>query len=200
MGWGNEHLHALSLGTANPTGPNKYFGSLAAYITSYLGDPGALDYRPYFPGHDLSGTLATIPKTLTAADYSPPVKCPVPYYIHQFLRANPTDDTSPATSPKRVYYPFGRPSLQGSETPPGGLLADGSAPMSKVSNIQGGATHWAITDDDQQLNGGGTYAAWLPPRAVHGTLPTSLCATIFISTFTSRPAKRTGEEILKREV
>lgn len=147
---------------SNPQpGPKRYYGSLAAYITAYLSIPApSTTVRTAMvmicPAH-----WQQLPKSLTPADYSPPTKCPVPYYIHQFLHVNPEDDNSA----RLLAYPFGRPGeLDASVTP----LADGSAPAHRASEIPNAAGQWAIADGDAIINSGGTYSIWLPKQPVHG--------------------------------
>jgi prepilin-type N-terminal cleavage/methylation domain-containing protein/prepilin-type processing-associated H-X9-DG protein len=145
--------------TTEPTGPNRYFGSLAAYITAYLSIPAP------------SPTVRTAQVMICAAHwqklpasqpaYNPPVSCPVPYYIKQFIYKNAEDDTGNLM----IYYPFGRPNTLTAGAP---SLPDGSAPTHKLSEILRVADQWAITDDDNKINSGGTYVGWLPPDPVHG--------------------------------
>jgi prepilin-type N-terminal cleavage/methylation domain-containing protein len=152
------------VGNPNPTGPNKYFGSLAAYITSYLSiAPPSVQCRTANV-MICSAHWKKIPKTATG--YNPPSVVPVPYYIHQYLHKDPTNDVTSAANPVVMYHPFGRPNTVSAPAP---TLPDGSAPMHKTSEIANTAAQWAITDDDNTINSGGTYAGWLPKDAVHGT-------------------------------
>jgi len=154
------------VGTANPTGPNRFFGSLVAYITTYLSIP-----QPSTIGQTAQVMICPSHwrKIPGGASYSAPVSCPVPYYIKQWIHQEPSDDsgTSTAISPLAVTYPFGRPNTVSSPPAPT-PLPDGSAPTHKISEIPRAADQWAITDDDKVINGGGTYAAWLPAEPVHG--------------------------------
>ena len=95
------------------------------------------------------------------SDYNPPVSCPVPYYIKQRIYANPENDSGNVL----IYYPFGRPNTLDPAAP---KLPDGSAPVHKSTEIKALAGQWAITDDDNKINSGGTYSKWLPPEPVHG--------------------------------
>ena len=162
----NIYTH-YPVGTANPTGPNRYFGSLAAYITSYLGIPAPSTIVQTSQVMICPAHWQQLPKTLTAADYIPPVRSQSRIISISF------------SAQMRLTIPALRLALRGSITRLADphcravkLLrrssADLSAPMSKIGNIPGGAAHWAVTDDDKEINGGGTYAAWLPARAVHG--------------------------------
>jgi prepilin-type N-terminal cleavage/methylation domain-containing protein/prepilin-type processing-associated H-X9-DG protein len=144
--------------TVNPTDPNRYFGSLAAYITSYLGIPQPSAMVQTAKVMACSSHWQKIP---SSAAYNPPSSCPVPYYIHQTIRQDPLNNSSGVL----VYYPFGRPNSVAAPAP---TLPNGSAPTHKVTEIGQFARQWAITDDDNEINSGGTYAAWLPPKAVHG--------------------------------
>jgi prepilin-type N-terminal cleavage/methylation domain-containing protein/prepilin-type processing-associated H-X9-DG protein len=153
-------------GSVNPTGPNRYFGSLAAYLTAYLSipKPSAVIQTSIVmicPSHWKK--VSPIP---AGATYNPPVSCPVPYYIHQFLRQNPTEDTG--TTNRVLFYPFGRPNTLDGATPADCKLSDGSARTHKITEIMNTSAHWAVTDDDLEINSGGTYAPWLPKLAVHG--------------------------------
>jgi prepilin-type N-terminal cleavage/methylation domain-containing protein len=154
-----------------PTGPNRYFGSLAAYLTTYLALP-----RPSTQVRTAAVMICPShwKKIPPGGTYTPPTSCPVPYYVHQFLRQNPLDDsTVPAAGIGMVFYPFGRPNTLHSATPADSKLADGSAKTQKLSIIPNPSAHWAITDDDKEVNTGGTYAAWLPAKAVHGQKSTN---------------------------
>lgn len=153
----NIYTH-YPLGTANPTGPNRYFGSLAAYITSYLGIQAPSTVVRTAAVMICPSYWLKMPRNAT---YNPPSSCPVPYYIKQFVRADPEDETSAI----QIYYPFGRPNTLVAGAP---SLPDGSAPMHKASEIRRASDQWAITDDDNKINSGGTYAAWLPADPVHG--------------------------------
>jgi prepilin-type N-terminal cleavage/methylation domain-containing protein/prepilin-type processing-associated H-X9-DG protein len=149
------------LGSATePTGPNRFFGSLAAYITTYLAIQAPSSIVRTARVMICSAHWQQLPPT-QPSDYNPPVSCPVPYYIKQFLYANPENDSGNLM----IYYPFGRPNTLVAGAP---ALADGSAPLHKTTEIRKLAGQWAITDDDKQINSGGTYAQWLPPEPVHG--------------------------------
>jgi len=146
--------------SSEPTGPNRYFGSLAAYITTYLAIQAPSATVRTARVMICSAHWQQMPRT-QPGDYNPPVSCPVPYYIKQYIHIDPEDDTSTV----KIYHPFGRPSNLAPGAP---SLPDGSAPMHKSSEIQKMASQWAITDDDNKINSGGTYVKWLPPEPVHG--------------------------------
>ena len=94
--------------------------------------------------------------------YTPPVSCPVPYYIKQGIYSDPNNEVA---ATRIFWHAFGRPN--GGNTPPP-LLPDGSSPMHKTSEIPKAAEQWAITDDDKKINSGGTYAQWLNEFPSHG--------------------------------
>jgi prepilin-type N-terminal cleavage/methylation domain-containing protein/prepilin-type processing-associated H-X9-DG protein len=158
----NIYTH-YPLGTVNPTGPNRYFGSLAAYITEYLVIPPPSVLVRTAKVMICASHWRNLPKNPPA--FTPPTSTPVPYYIHQFLRQDPYNNVTSATNPVVMYYPFGRPNTLVSGAP---SLPDGSAPQHKNTEIKRVADHWAITDDDNKINSGGTYAGWLPKDPVHG--------------------------------
>jgi prepilin-type N-terminal cleavage/methylation domain-containing protein len=110
-------------------GPNRYDGSLAAYIATYLGYPN--------PATTLTRTAAV---AICPASYralpklaaEPPLKVPVSY----FSLSTVTND--PPTGTEVVVYPFGRPN-----TP--------EAAPKKTNSIRNRSDSWAMTDCDQQL-------------------------------------------------
>ncbi len=148
------------VGTVNATGPNRYYGSLAAYITAYLAIPVPSTAIRTANVMICAAHWQKLPPG-AMANYNPPVSCPVPYYIHQFIYQDPAITTGTPD----IYYPFGRPN---GLTPGAPTLADGSATQHKSTEINRPASIWAITDDDNKINSGGTYASWLPPQPVHG--------------------------------
>ncbi len=148
---------------------NKYFGSLAAYLATYLALPSPSSQCRTAEVMNCAAHMKSLPPTATDANYNPPVSCPVPYYIHQILRINAEDLAG--TTPIAVFYPFGR-------GPAGGFAAgaptikDGNgqdyAPPHKTTEIPRAASYWAICDDDREINSGGTYVNWVPLKAYHG--------------------------------
>jgi prepilin-type N-terminal cleavage/methylation domain-containing protein/prepilin-type processing-associated H-X9-DG protein len=145
---------------SEPVGPNKYYGSLAAYLTTYLGLAAPSSLVKTAQVMICQSHWKKIPPQPPGI-YNPPVSCPVPYYIKQFIYSNPENEVDP----KAIYYPFGRPNGLVGGAP---SLPDGSAPIHKAGEIRRVADQWAVTDDDNVINSGGTYSVWLPPKPVHG--------------------------------
>jgi prepilin-type N-terminal cleavage/methylation domain-containing protein len=134
--------------TALPNNPNRYNGSLAAYLAPYLG------YPP--PSSQLRTAIvaicaAQITKLPTIAP-APPLSVPVSYFSQSTI----TND--PGTGLDLVPYPFGRP--------------DPEYAPKKRSVIRNPSDAWAMTDCDQQLLtslgiGGATYQNYVPKLPVH---------------------------------
>ena len=139
--------------TYNDTGavlnPNRYSGSLAAYIAGYLSYP---------PPSSLMRTavVAMCPaqiKVLPALAPTPPLGVPVSYFSTSVI----TND--PPVGSDLVIYPFGRPNSP-------------FAPNKKISAIRRTSESWAMTDCDQQLllsQGitAASYQNYVPARPVH---------------------------------
>lgn len=136
---------------ANPLDPNRYNGSLAAYLTSYLSIP-----QP-------SPTLRTAVVAICPASYkelpkvapNPPLYVPVSY----FSLSTVTND--PPIGADVVLYPFGRPNSP-------------FAPNKKHSMIRRPSDSWAMTDCDRQLLvslgiTAATYQNYVPLKPVHGS-------------------------------
>jgi prepilin-type N-terminal cleavage/methylation domain-containing protein len=135
----------------NPSDPNRYNGSLAAYLTTYLAIPAP------------STIVRTAMVAICPASYrvlprkaaSPPLSVPVSYFSLSVI----TND--PGTDKDLVYYPFGRPN-------------NPSADPKKVTMIRRPAETWAMTDCDVQLLKEGfgitaaTYIDYIPKTPVHG--------------------------------
>jgi prepilin-type N-terminal cleavage/methylation domain-containing protein len=139
--------------TYNDTGvvndPNRYGGSLAAYIARYLSYPEAsITVR--------TAAVAICPassKKFQNATPSPPLFVPISY----FSLSSVTND--PPVGADRVLYPFGRPN-----TP--------FALPQKVSAIRRPSESWAMTDCDVQLLvsfgiTSATYQNFVPTLPVH---------------------------------
>jgi len=134
-----------------PSDPNRYNGSLAAYIATYLAYPQA------------SPTLRTAVVAICPASYrvlpkvtpSPPLYVPISY----FSLSTVTND--PPVGNDRVLYPFGRPNTPFAEP-------------KKHSSIRQPSTSWAMTDCDLQLLlsfgiTSSTYQNYVPKEPVHGS-------------------------------
>ena len=144
--------------------PNKYYGSLAAYVTSYLATkaPGTLVQTS--KAMMCPAGFAAIPP---GQSFSPMASVPVLYFAKDSIYSDPPDD-----SPGKLlfYFPFGRPN-GGPPAGPPPTLANGMTPMAKVSSIPQPSSQWAIADADKtNVPSGATYYAWLPNKPVHGTI------------------------------
>jgi len=138
--------------------PNKYYGALAAYITSYLSikAPGTIAQ---------TSQVMICPagwKQIPAGQaFSAPSSVPVLYFSPDSVYADP-----PSTNVLLFRYPYGRPN---GGIPPPPLLANGSSPMHRTTEIPNPAGQWALTDADKaNVPSGATYYGWLPNRPVHG--------------------------------
>jgi prepilin-type N-terminal cleavage/methylation domain-containing protein len=139
-------------GTGNPSDPNRYDGSLAAYIATYLGYPApqSLIVR--------TAAVAICPasfRKLPPLAPNPPLYVPVSYFSLSVVTNDPN-----AGVDGLVYYPFGRPNT---------LYA---APKKQLL-IRRPSEVWAMTDcDRQQLVSMGitsaTYQNYVPAEPVHG--------------------------------
>ena len=136
--------------------PNKYFGALAAYITTYLSSPPP------------SATLAQTSKVMVCAagwkkipqgqTFTVPSSVPLLYFSPSTLYAEPDNPNTPVL----CTFPFGRPN-----TP--------YAKQQKITAISRAATQWALCDADKRnVPTGATYYNWLPDWPVHGTIKPAL--------------------------
>ena len=136
--------------------PNKYYGALAAYITTYLACPPP------------SATLALTSRCMICPagwkkippgqTFSVPSSVPVLYFSVDTIYADPANTNSTVL----FYYPFGRPSGP-------------FAPQQKVTSIPRPSDQWAITDADKfNVPTGATYYNWLPDEPVHGKIRPAL--------------------------
>ncbi len=136
----------------NPTDPNRYNGSLVAYLTTYLAIPPA----PVTPN------LRTAQVAICPASYrmlpgtkpSPPLKVPVSYFSQSVVTNDPPDGLDLVT------FPFGRPNTPYAET-------------KKQTSIRKPSDTWAMTDCDKQLLtalgiSSATYIDYIPQYPVHG--------------------------------
>lgn len=141
-----------------PADPNRYNGSLAAYLTPYLGIPA-----PPIAPNIRTAAVAICPasfKVLPNVAPSPPLNVPISY----FSLGTVTND--PPYGNDRVMFPFGRPS-------------NPFAANKKASMIKLPSDSWAMTDCDLQLMTSfgitsATYLNYIPKLPVHGkTSPAS---------------------------
>ena len=144
--------------------PNKYNGSLAAYLTPYL----ALPNPPVMPTI-CTAAVAMCPasmKMLPAVKTSPPLKVPVSYMFPSAVYDDP-----PANTVKTCDNPFGRPNST-------------YAPPQKVSLIHKPSDQWALEDCDLQLLhslgiSDATYEDYVPLKPVHGSTMPALRVRLF---------------------
>ena len=137
-------------GTGVP-GPNRYDGSLLAYIANYLSypSPKALIYQ--------TGVVAICPASKRAFPNATPV-LPLSVPISYFSQSTVAND--PPAGTDVVQYPFGRP-----DSP--------IAACKKKQSIRKPSDSWAMTDCDEQLLAslgiaGATYQGYIPVLPVHG--------------------------------
>lgn len=137
----------------NPADPNRYNGSLAAYLTTYLAIPAP----PPAP-NIRTAAVAICPasfRVLPRKPAVPPLSVPVSYFSLNVITNDPGVDTD------LVKYPFGRPN-------------NPYAPTQKVTAIRRPSETWAMTDCDVQLLKEGfgitsaTYLDYIPKAPVHG--------------------------------
>jgi len=135
----------------NPANPNRYSGSLAAYIARYLG------YPPPESGVVRTAAVAQCPasiRVLPTKIPSPPLYVPISY----FSLSSITNGWPVAAN--RLLYPFGRPNNPVAET-------------KKHSLIKRPSDSWAMTDCDRQLMASlgissATYMEYIAVQPVHG--------------------------------
>ena len=138
-------------GTGTP-GPNRYDGSLAAYIATYLAYPAPT-----------AGTIRTAAVAICPASYrvlpklapSPPLNVPISYFSLSIV----TND--PPVGANLITFPFGRP-----DNP----VAD----PKKSQSIRLRSSTWAMTDADVQLLtylgiSSATYLPYIAVEPVHGS-------------------------------
>ena len=132
-------------------GTDPYNGSLAGYLTPYLGYPPASDLIQTAKVAMCPASMKMLPNKY------PPVprelRLPVSYLSQEYV----TND--PGVGLDLVHYPFGRPG--------------GAADAKKVSLIKKPSDSWAMTDCDKQLMDwlgySATYYDYVPLYPVHGT-------------------------------
>lgn len=136
----------------NARDPKRFNGSLAAYLTPYLGIPA-----PPQPPNVRTATVAICPasyRLLPNRAPNPPLYVPVSY----FSLSRVTNDFP--TGLDVVEFPFGRP-----ENP--------VAPNKKSLAIKRSSESWAMTDCDVQLLTSygitsATYMDYIPKQPAHG--------------------------------
>ena len=136
----------------DPKDPKRFNGSLAAYLTPYLGIPA-----PPMAPNIRTAVVAICPssyRVLPKTAPNPPLYVPVSY----FSLSRVTNDFPVGADV--VEFPFGRP-----ESP--------FSPNKKGLAIKRPSESWAMTDCDVQLlNGYGitsaTYMDYIPKQPVHG--------------------------------
>jgi prepilin-type N-terminal cleavage/methylation domain-containing protein len=137
-------------GTGIATDPNRYDGSLLAYIATYLSYPGPKLLTLQ------TGVVAICPASIRMVPNvapAPPLNVPVSY----FSLSTVTND--PPTGADVVVYPFGRPNSP-------------FAPNQKHSAIRRSSDSWAMTDCDLQLLlsfgiTSASYQNYVPKDPVH---------------------------------
>jgi type II secretory pathway pseudopilin PulG len=158
--------------SGNPTDPNRYNGSLAAHLTSYLGIPPA----PVAP-NIRTAIVAICPasyKVLPSKKPNPPLYVPVSYFSLSAI----TND--PPMGADVLMFPFGRPS--GPEAEP-----------KKHSAIRKPSDTWAMTDCDRQLMESmgitsATYQEYVALEPVHGAKAPALRNYLYFD-WSVRPRK-----------
>jgi prepilin-type N-terminal cleavage/methylation domain-containing protein len=136
-------------GTGKPNDPNRYDGSLAAYIASYLSYPAPSSLVQ-------TAVVAQCPasmRMLPPARPNPPLYVPISYFSLSAV-------TNDAVGARRLLYPFGRPNNPYAEP-------------QKHSAIQRPSDSWAMTDCDKQFLtslgiSSATYINYIAPLPVHG--------------------------------
>jgi prepilin-type N-terminal cleavage/methylation domain-containing protein len=131
---------------------DRYNGSLAAFLTSYLSYPPP---KPLLLNTAIVAICPAQKLKLPNVAPSPPLYVPVSYFSQQLV----TND--PPTGADVVAFPFGRPAS-----------ASNPAPVKKHLTIKRASESWAMTDCDQQelVSMGitsATYQSYVPPLPVH---------------------------------
>ena len=156
----------------NPTDPNRFNGSLAAYLTTYLSLPAP----PLAPNVRTAvvamcpGSIKMLPKTPP----NPPLYVPISY----FSLGTITND--PPIGADIVQFPFGRPN-------------NPVAPNKKAAMIKKPSETWAMTDCDLQLLTSfgitsATYLNYIPKEPVHGSRQPALRQYLYYD-WSVRPKK-----------
>lgn len=137
----------------HPTSPNRYNGSLAAYLTTYLAIPAPP------PAPNLRTALVAICpasyRVLPGTPPVPPMKVPISYISQESVTNDPPAGTD------LIHFPFGRPNSPFAEN-------------GKLSSIRRPSESWAMTDCDRQLmdamgyDSTTTYYNYVALEPVHG--------------------------------
>jgi hypothetical protein len=147
----------------NPSNPNRYSGSLAAYVATYLG------YQPPSATIVQTAAVAQCPasiRVLPSILPSPPLNVPISYFSQSRL----TNDSG--FFARLVHHPFGRPTKD--------AALDGLRPPSrtyespqKLAVVKRPSSNWAMTDCDRQLMASlgitsATYMNYIAVQPAHG--------------------------------
>ena len=141
----------------NAADPNRYNGSLAAYIASYLSYPGpALFITRTAVVAMCPASIRVLPRVTPTL----PLNVPVSYFSLSTI----TND--PPTGADVVTFPFGRPSSP-------------FASNKKHISIRRPSDSWAMTDCDEQLLAsfgisGASYQGYIAVKPVHGNITPAL--------------------------
>jgi prepilin-type N-terminal cleavage/methylation domain-containing protein len=131
-------------------GTDPYNGSLAGYLTPYLGYPPASSIIQTAKVAICPASMKMLPNKY------PPVPLELRLPVSYLSQENVTND--PGVGVDIVHYPFGRPG--------------GAADAKKVSLIKKPSDSWAMTDCDKQLMDwlgySATYYDYVPLSPVHG--------------------------------
>ena len=141
-------------------GPNRYNGSLAAYIATQLSYSAPTTVSREAIVAKCPAQIRVLPKTIPVL----PLRVPVSYFSQRAV----TNDVSGSDI---LYYPMGRPDVDANlnGTRNGSRLFE---PSQKHTTIRRPSDSWAMTDCDQQLLtslgiAGATYQTYVPALPVH---------------------------------
>jgi prepilin-type N-terminal cleavage/methylation domain-containing protein len=152
--------------------PNRYNGSLAAYLTAYL------NYPPPQPLLLHTAVVAICPASkmkLPNLAPNPPLSVPVSYFSQSTITNDPPNGADV------VLYPFGRPN-----TP--------FAANKKLLSIRHPSESWSMMDCDQQFLtsqgiGGATYQNYVPVLPVHSAGKSPALRVYLYYDWSVRPVK-----------
>jgi prepilin-type N-terminal cleavage/methylation domain-containing protein len=145
----------------SPSNPDRYNGSLAAYITTYLAIPAPSSLVQTARVAICPASIRVLPPTAP----QPPLRVPVSYFSAAVI----TND--PPVGADTVVYPFGRPN-----TP--------YAPNKRHTTIRRPSETWAMMDIDKQYltetgTTGATYYNYVAKLPVHGSVRPALRNYLF---------------------
>lgn len=147
--------------------PNKYYGALAAYITTYLSIKAPQTFAQTSQVMICPAAWRKIPPNQA---YSPPSSVPVCYFSPDSIYSDPLN---PTAANLLFHYPYGRPN--GGVAPPQPDPVTGATQEAKLSSIPRASDQWAMTDADKyNVPNGATYYGWLPDKPVHGSIAPAL--------------------------